>query len=173
MKRILVEGFFGRVLDPHICHGGVISVGPMAGDSAGLSTQGYADFGGPDYTPVVPDATGIDLAGQFMSMPGGYNANGSTIAADGAGINQVYMHPAVNPTPTGGWMTLANSVIGLAQQSMKTFTGGSPSPAIPAAQRPLGPPSVFTNAAGQTNWLLVGGIVVVGVGAMVALAMWV
>jgi hypothetical protein len=127
----------------------------------------------PDYTPVVPDPTYLDLAGQFQSMPGGASNNGSTIVADGAGANAVYTDPTVNPNPTGGWMQVATSVMNLAAQGMKTYSQGTPTPAIPAARKPVSMASTFalTTPTGQTNWLLVGGIVVVGVGAMFALAM--
>jgi hypothetical protein len=127
----------------------------------------------PDYTPVVPDPTGLDLPGQFQSMPGGYSNNGSAIVADGAGTNAVYTDPTVNPSPTGGWMQVASSVMNLAAQGMKTYSQGTPTPAIPAARKPVSMASTFalTTPTGQTNWLLVGGVVVVGVGAMFALAM--
>lgn len=127
----------------------------------------------PDYSPVVPDPTYLDLAGQFQSMPGGASTNGSAIVSDGAGVNAVYTDPAANPNPTGGWMQVASSIMNLAAQGMKTYSSGTPTPAIPAARRPVSSPSTFslTTPTGQTNWLLVGGVIVVGVGAMFALAM--
>jgi len=128
----------------------------------------------PDYTPVVPDPTALDLPGQFASMPGGFSTNGSAVVSDGAGANAVYMDPNANPNPTGGWMQIANSIMGLAAQGMKTYSQGTPTPAIPAARRPISTSAFsLTTPTGQTNWLMVGGVIVVGVGAMFALAMWV
>lgn len=146
--------------------------------SAALSYDSSANYvmaPDPTNTPVVPDASWMDLAGQFQSMPGGASTNGTNVVADGSGANAVYTDPTANPTPTGGWMSVANSIAALAQQGMKTFSQGTPTPAIPAARKPLNTPSMlsFTNAAGGTNWPVVGGVILVGVVGMVALAMWV
>jgi hypothetical protein len=139
------------------------------------SSANYVMAPDPTSTPVVPDATWFDLAGQFQSMPGGASTNGTSNIADGSGVNAVYTDPTANPTPTGGWMSVANSIAALAQQGMKTFSQGTPSPAIPAARRPLNTPSLlsFQTATGGTNWTVVGGVILIGVVGMVALAMWV
>lgn len=141
----------------------------MASAAMGL-TNNYvlADMEG--YTPVVPDTTGLDLPGQFLSMPGGQSTNGSTIVSDGAGANAVFPDPTANPTPNGGWMQLGSSIMNLAAQSMRTFSQGSPTPAVPGVRRPLQQPSVFVNPTGGTNWLAVGGVIAVGVGVLFAIA---
>lgn len=146
----------------------------MGGMAIAMDTN-YVLADVPGYAPVVPDTSGIDLPGQFLSMPGGESTNGSAIVSDGAGANAVYTDPKVNPNPTGGWMQLGQSVMNLAAQSMRTFSQGSPSPGVPQARRPLQASSIFstTTATGGTNWLLIGGVVVVGVGALFAIAMWV
>lgn len=142
-------------------------------DSATVST-GQDFLSVLDQTPVVPDTSGLDLPGQFTSMPGGANVNGGIYGADPSGINVVYPDPSANPNPTGGYMTTAQQLIQLAQQGMKTFASGSPSAAIPAARKPGSLTSPFVNpATGQTNWTMVGGIVVVGIVGMIALAYWV
>lgn len=123
---------------------------------------------------VVPDASGLDLAGQFPGLPGGGASNGGVTTTDSSGINALYLHPAVNPTPTGGYMPTLMAVVASAAQGFSTYAKGSPSVAIPGARTPLG--SVrggalsLTTATGGTNWLLIGGVVVVAVGVLMFIA---
>lgn len=130
---------------------------------AALTGDGYS----PGYTPVVPDTSFIDLSGQFISIPGGSVANGATHISDSSGINAIYKDPAVNPVPTGGYMTALAQVANAAMQSFTTFIKGSPSVATPGAKLPTGATvggGLLVNAQGQTNWLLIGGVAVVGIG---------
>lgn len=129
-------------------------------------------FNSPDYQPVVPDTSALDLPGQFDSMPGGSSNNGSYYGSDPSGMNMIYSEPAVNPTPTGGWQQLAAQVAGLAAQGMKTFSSGTPTPAIPPSRTPYqstGIGSVLSGPGGSTNWLLIGGVIAVGIGAMIVI----
>jgi len=127
-----------------------------------------------DQTPVVPDASGIDLPGQFVNIPGGATVNGGFLTSDPAGINVLYPDPKANPNPTGGYMQTLSQVLALAQQGMKTFASGSTSPAIPQARKPMSLTSPFVNpTTGATNWTMVGGVIVVGIVGLVALAYWV
>jgi hypothetical protein len=160
--RISVADFKGRVLDPHICYG----------SAAGIAGSDFTDFyNSPDYTPVVPDPSNLDLPGQFDSMPGGLSTPGGYYSSDPSGANVIYTDPSANPNPTGGWQQIASQVVSLAAQGAKTFAAGSPTTAIPPARKPLQTSSLLTNATGQTNWLLIGGVVVVGVGVMLAIGM--
>lgn len=131
----------------------------------------------PDYSPVVPDTSGVDLPGQLPSTPGGAVAFGpfpGQGGVDPVGINQIYLDAKINPTPTANYMPIAAQLLQLAQQSMKTFASGSPSPAIPGPRRPLQTTSPFINpTTGGTNYMMVGLVVIVGVGVLVALAYWV
>jgi hypothetical protein len=160
--RIRVDGFRGRVLDPHICYG----------SAAGIAGSDFTDFyNSPDYTPVVPDTSNLDLPGQFDSMPGGYSTPGGFYSADPSGANVIYTDPSANPNPTGGWQTVASQVLSLAAQGARTYAAGSPTTAIPPARKPLHTSSLLTTPTGQTNWLIVGGAVVLGVGVMLAIGL--
>ena len=126
----------------------------------------------PDYTPVVPDTSMLDLSGQFPSMPGGYIAMGPPLSADPSGMNVIATNPAVNPNPTGNWQGIASQIMGLAAQGMRTFSAGSPSTAIPPARRPLNTQTLFAApGSSKTNWLVIGGVVVVGVAALFAFSL--
>jgi hypothetical protein len=160
--RIRIEGFSGRILDPHICYG----------SAAGLAGSDISDlYSTPDYTPVVPDVSSLDLPGQFDSMPGGSSTNGGYLSADPSGMNVIYTDGSVNPNPTGDWQKIASQVVSLAAQGARTFAAGSPTTAIPPARRPLQTSSLLTTPTGQTNWLLIGGAVVIGVGIMLAIGL--
>jgi hypothetical protein len=142
-------------------------------DSASIST-GNDFLTVLDQTPVVPDTSGLDLPGQFVSMPGGSNVNGGIATSDPAGMNVLYPNPNANPNPTGGYLQTATALMQLAQQGMKTFASGSTSPAIPAARKPLSLSGPFVNpVTGQTNWPMVAGIIGVGIVGLIALAYWV
>lgn len=169
--RIRVADFKGRVLDPHTCYAFNAVTG--MDDNATIAT-GNDFWSVLDQTPVVPDTSGIDLPGQFISIPGGSAANGGFLTSDPSGINVLYPDPRVNPNPTGGYMTTAQQLIQLAQQGMRTFASGSVSPAIPAARKPASLTSPFVNpTTGQTNWTIVAGVIGVGVVGLIALAYWV
>lgn len=126
----------------------------------------------PDYTPVVPDTSSLDLPGQFDSLPGGSSANGGYLTSDGSGMNVIYSDPTVNPTPTGGWMQVAASVASAAQQGMRAYSSGTPTPAIPPIRMPVQSPSLFTTAQGGTNWPVIGLVVAAGIAGMFALGIW-
>jgi hypothetical protein len=123
---------------------------------------------------VVPDTSNIDLPGQFLSIPGGAASPGAAAPADPSGINSLYLSPAVNPTPTGGYMTTAAAVLSSAAQGFSTFAKGSPSVAIPAARPAVAGASsiggLFGGLNTTTNWLIVGGVVIVGVVVLVYIA---
>jgi hypothetical protein len=154
------------------------SYGVMASDiNADYTGQGAtgADVGYiPGYSPVVPDASFIDLPGQFASIPGGSVTNGGYGASDSAGVNSLYLDPAANPSPTGGYMTALAQIAAAASQAFTTYVKGSPSVAIPGAKQPTGRTTggglSLTTTNGGTNWVVVGGVVLLGVGALFLLA---
>jgi hypothetical protein len=127
----------------------------------------------PDYTPVVPDMSMVDMSGQMSGMPGGDLPMGPPLSPDALGINAIATNPAVNPNPTGNWQGIASQIVGLAAQGMRTFSSGSPSPAIPPVRRPLNTQSLFAApGSSSTKWMVVGGVVVVGIGVMIVLGVF-
>jgi hypothetical protein len=131
-------------------------------DLSGISSDASAYFNSPDYSPVVPDVSNLDLPGQFDSMPGGASTPGGFYSSDPSGANVIYIDHTADPNATGGWQNVASQVLSLASKGMSAFASGGPSPAVPPARRPLNSPTTFAlpGTSGQTNWLLVGGIIV-------------
>jgi hypothetical protein len=126
------------------------------------------------YPTVMPNdnLALLDLPGQMSNFPGGGSTAGAFPggAADPSGINSLYLTSSVNPTPTGDWMKTAASIAASAASGFTTFAKGSPSVATP---RPLMPGSSIAKSTmytGATNWLFIGGAVVVGVIAITWLA---
>lgn len=135
-------------------------VNPPAADP-GSSTDPWSA----NYTPVVPDASGLPISGQLQGLPGGGASDGAMHTSDG--INSVYRDPAVNPTPTGGYMTALAQIAQAAAAGMTTFVKGSPQTAIP---RPLVPgnltgrgPLSLTTPQGTTNWTTIAIIAGLGI----------
>lgn len=126
-----------------------------------------------DYTPIISfdGATEVAAAasGGTPFVPG--NAG---ITGDPTGINSLHTDPAVNPTPNGGWQTVAQSLATAAAKGFSTFVSGSPSVGIPTARTATGKTTggVLTTSTGKTNWamiaLVVGGAVF-GIWAVVKL----
>lgn len=151
------------------------SYGVLASDVNNVDYTGQGAVGldvgyNPGYSPVVPDTSFLDLPGQFLSMPGGSNANGANASADSTGVNQIYVDPHVNPTPTGGYMAALLQVAQAGMQAFTTYAKGSPAVAIPAARTPLGKSiggSFLMTPQGTTNWLAIGGIILLGIGGIV------
>jgi len=137
-------------------------VNPPAADP-GSSTDPWSA----NYTPVVPDASSLNLAGQLPGLPGGGASDGLVHTSDG--INGVYLDPAVNPTPTGGYMTALAQIATAAASGFTTYAKGSPSVAIP---RPRVPSSLsgsgvlsLTTPQGTTNWTtiaIIAGLAIIG-----------
>lgn len=117
-----------------------------------------------DYTPVVPssDALGAAMAAA-AGVPFVPTTSGPT--ADPSGISAINYNAAVNPTPTGGWMQTAQSILNAATKGFSTFTSGSPSAAIPAARNSLGKSigGPLTTSTGATNWPLIA-LILAGAG---------
>ena len=113
------------------------------------------------------DLSWLDLPGQLDSIPGGYSNPGAYPggASDPSGINSLFLDSSINPNPTGGYMSTLASIATAAASGFSTYAKGSPSVATP---RPLMPGSTITASAatGKTNWLLIGGVVLVGVVAL-------
>lgn len=147
----------------------------VSAPSSGISSDDLADLMGtgaiggdvaynPGFAPVVPDTSGIDLPGQFVSIPGGGVSNGGIFGSDPSGVNMLYTDPGVNPTPTGGYMSALAGIMSSAAQGFSTYVKGSPSVAIPASRTPLGSSiggGLLTNQYGQTNWTFIIGVVLV------------
>lgn len=143
----------------------------VAVDSSGGFPGSSIDAWSPNYTPVVPDTTPLNLPGQF-NIPGGIASNGGMGASDPSGINVVHTDPTVNPTPSGGYMHDLALIAASAQQSFQAFVKGSPSVAIPGAKYPtgrnIGGALSLTTPTGGVNWWVVGGaIALMAVGAFV------
>lgn len=121
----------------------------------------------PGYSPVVPDVSMLNLPGQLPGIPGGGASNGGYHASDPSGINVVHTDPAVNPTPSGGYMQALAQIAAAASQSFTTFVKGSPSVAIPAAKTPtsggLGGALSLTTPQGTTNWTTIAIIAALGI----------
>lgn len=122
----------------------------------------------PGYSPVVPDMSFLNLPGQLPGIPGGAASNGGYHTSDSSGINAIYTDPAVNPTPSGGYMQALAQIAAAASQSFTTFVKGSPSVAIPPSKVPtsygsLGGALSLTTPQGTTNWTTIGIIALVGV----------
>lgn len=150
---------------------------PQGYDYSGQGAIGADINYSPTITPVVPDTTGLPLPGQIAGLPGGNASNGAVGASDSAGVNMLYLDPTVNPTPTGGYMKGAMDLITAGLNAFSTYAKGSPQVGIPAARQPASRPAVggalsLTTASGQTNWMLIGGVVLVGVIGMVVIAKW-
>lgn len=132
-----------------------------------------------DIPSVLPneDLSNVDLPGQFDSMPGGSDISGAFPggAADPSGINSLFLSSGANPTPTGGYMSTLAQVAQSAATGFSTYAKGSPSVATP---KPLTPGSTIAGAtgaaavaSGQTNWLVIGAVIVVGLGVVAFLAL--
>jgi hypothetical protein len=135
-------------------------VNPPAADPGSSTDQWSAN-----YVPVVPDASGLPISGQLSGLPGGGASDGAVHTSDG--INAVYRDPAVNPTPTGGYMTALAQIATAAASGMTSYVKGSPSVAIP---RPLVPGSIagsgmlsLTTPQGTTNWTTIAIIAAFGI----------
>lgn len=127
---------------------------------------------------VDPGLYNIDLAGQIDGAPGGGITSGVTYAADPAGISTVSTNPAVNPNPTGGWMTALTSTLAAATAGFTAYEKGSPSVAIPKPQVPsqsvlgkiFAPPVAGSGGGiGPFSWGAIA-VIVVGVGTLVVIA---
>jgi hypothetical protein len=120
----------------------------------------------PIYSTVLSNSqlAQLDLPGQLDSFPGGASTPGMYPggSADPSGINSVHLSPTVNPTPTGGYMSVAAAIAAAASTGFSTYAKGSPSVATPP---PMYPGGSMTSGmlTGQTNWLVVGAVVAVGV----------
>lgn len=147
---------------------------PVTGgyDSSSDSSISGAGMDTSTIPSVLPnwELSGMDLPGQLNSFPGGMSANGAFPggAADPSGMNSLYLHPSVNPTPTGGYMNTLAQIAAAAASGFSTYAKGSPSVATP---RPLLPGSRIAARPGMlggssTNWLVIGIVVAVGIGAM-------
>ena len=146
-------------------------------DSYGVLSSDANSISGIDYAPTIPSVVDntnlalLDLPGQLDSIPGGDVTAGAFPggAADPSGVNSLYLHPAVNPTPTGGYMNVLASIAASAAGGFSTYAKGSPSVATP---RPLLPGTSMTKTAltGGTNWLVIGVVVAVGIGVIAWLA---
>ena len=121
----------------------------------------------PGYSPVVPDVSMLNLPGQLPGIPGGGASNGGYFASDPSGINVLHTDPAVNPTPSGGYMQALAQIAAAASQSFTTFVKGSPSVAIPQAKTPtsggLGGAFSLTTPQGTTNWTAIAIIAGIGI----------
>lgn len=166
----LIENSRPSVLNRLTCEGlNIAGLPDYTGQGAVGADIGYI----PGYSPVVPDISFLDLPGQFISIPGGAVSNGANASADSSGINQIYVDPAVNPTPTGGYMSALLAVAQAGMQAFTTYAKGSPSVATPQAKMPSGKTfgaGILTNPQGGTNWFVVGGVVFLGMVGLVVLA---
>ncbi len=88
-------------------------------------------FSSDPFANVFNDVGSINLGGQMDGMPGGGASNGSWYTADPAGVNIIYNDPSVNPNQTGGWQSIAQSILQLGSQAFLTFERGTPSVATP------------------------------------------
>lgn len=150
----------------------------MSSTANGLSYVDYSSGVGVDttYTPggnqILPDLSQVDLAGQFLSFPGGMSTGNGVGASDSSGVNSIYIDPTVNPTPTGGYLDALAKIAAIGMNAFTTYSKGSPSVAIPGARQPASNRTVggalgLTTATGGTNWLAIGIVVVAGLAGIV------
>lgn len=155
--------------------GAAVDVG--AGATMGLGNPADDIYTAPPVNSVVPDTSNIDLPGQLSGIPGGDASDGGMAAADPSGVNQIYKTAAVNPTPTGGYMSALSSIAASAASAFTTFVKGSPSVAVPAAKSTAGKTAtgggLLTTAAGTTNWTTIAIIVAVGIAGIVIVVKYV
>lgn len=125
------------------------------------------DSGGGNVIPGYDASTGTYIGqaaagSSFVPSP-------SYATSDPSGIGSINPNPAVNPTPTGSWMTSAMGILNSAGKGFSTFVTGSPSAGVPAALRTLTgkqQAGVFTTASGQTNWAMVLAVVALAGGGI-------
>lgn len=135
----------------------------LSGGGNDLYTSSFDAAYGPN-GPVVPDASMLPLPGQLVGLPGGGASNGGIHTSDG--INMVYLDPAVNPTPSGGYMTALAQIAAAASNSFTTFVKGSPQVAIPRAKTPtstVGGAFSLTTPQGTTNWTTIAIVAALGI----------
>jgi len=168
---------WSQVIDRYVAEGRTVSGGSAVQTTFDAYSSSSAAGDTPDFgtgaNPIVDlGLYNIDLAGQMDRFPGGGISYGVNYAADPSGINTISTNPAINPNPTGGWMTALTNTLQAATAGFTAYERGSPSVAIPRPAVPnqsvlgkiFAPPVAGSGGGvGPFSW---GAIAVIGLGVV-------